>query len=71
MAARDEPVALQQLERLPQGHEGDPELARQAPLIVEPLTGRGRARRDALAEALGDLVIAGHSVHRVSSASVF
>src|SRR6185503_1732316 len=38
--AGDEAVALEQIERLAQRHEGDAELAREAPLIVEALARR-------------------------------
>ena len=74
VTARDEPLALQQLERLAEGHQRHAELARELALVVEPLTGASVPVADALAQAPGDLVIAGHSTAgfiRVSSASVF
>src|SRR5882724_10859617 len=44
------------------GHEGAPELAGQASLVIESLAGRRAALGDALAKTLGDLVIPGYPV---------
>src|SRR6185312_5238059 len=61
VTARDQPVALQQVESLAERHQGHPELAREAALRIEALPGATAVRRDALAERLGDLVIARHA----------
>jgi len=67
-------LALEQLERLTEGHEGDAEALRELALIVESRAGRQLAGPDSLAQRLGDAVIARHStlerrlaaVHRTS-----
>src|SRR6267143_723803 len=74
VTARDEVLALEQLERLAEGHEGHAEALRELALVVEPRTGGKLADPDPLAQRLGDAVVAGHSteephpdaVHRTS-----
>jgi hypothetical protein len=64
--AGDQAVALEQVERLAERHEGDPELAREAPLIVQALARPLAARDDPLAEGLRDLVIPWHATGQVN-----
>jgi hypothetical protein len=45
----DQTIALEQIERLAQRHQGDTEFAREAALVVEPLAGPEASRDDALA----------------------
>src|SRR2546427_413751 len=76
VAARDEVLALEELERLAQRHERHGEALRELALIVEPGAGRERAAPDPFAQRLGDAVVAwdptdalrvrGDTVHRAS-----
>src|SRR2546428_150603 len=76
VAARDEVLALEELERLAQRHERHGEALRELALIVEPGAGRERATPDPFAQRLGDAVVAwdptdslrvrGDTVHRAS-----
>src|SRR5213594_185169 len=58
VAARDEVLALEELERLPQRHERDAEALRELALVVEPRARRERAAADPFAQRLGDAVVA-------------
>src|SRR5712692_8508504 len=58
VAARDEVLALEELERLAQRHERHGEALRELTLIVEPRAGRERAAPDPFAQRLGDAVVA-------------
>jgi len=58
VAARDQVLALEELERLPQRHQRDAEALRELALVVEPRAGRELAPPDPLAQRLGDAVVA-------------
>src|SRR5262249_29569383 len=58
VAPRDEVLALEELESLPQRHERDPEALRELSLIVEPGARREQPVADLVAQRLGDLVVA-------------
>ncbi len=61
MPAGDEAVALEQVERMAERHQGDAELPREAALIVQALTRPLARRGDSLAKRLSDLVIPRHA----------
>src|SRR5262249_40401496 len=61
MAARDEVLALEELQGLTEGHERHAEALRQLALIVESGTRGELAAADPLAQRLGDAVVAGNS----------
>ena len=67
VAAGDESIALEQIESLAQRHQRDAELPCEAPLVVEALAGAVTAGDDALAQRLGDLVIARHATGQVAT----
>ena len=58
VASRDQVLALEQLQRLPQGHERHAETRREPALVVEPRPGTERALADPRAQRFGDLVVA-------------
>ncbi len=62
----DQPVTLEQIERLAERHEGDTELARETSLIVEARAGSLSRRGDPLAKRLSDLMIPRHATRQVS-----
>src|SRR5262245_33123576 len=74
VAARDEVLALEELERLAKGHEGHAEAPGELALVVQPRPGGEFPGPDSLAQRFGDAGIAGHStvkphpdaVHRTS-----
>ena len=55
---RDQVIALEQLERLPQGHERNAEAPRELSLIVESGARRELAATDPFAQRLRDAVVA-------------
>jgi len=57
VAPRDQVLALEQLQRLPEGHERDAEARREPALGVEPRPGTERALADPRTQRLGDLVV--------------
>src|SRR2546428_4214231 len=61
VAPRDQVLALEQLERLAQGHERHAEALGEAALVVEPGAGTERALADPRAQRSGDLVVAGEA----------
>jgi hypothetical protein len=67
VAPRDQPVALQHLEGLAQGHQRHAVLLGEPALIVEPRAGDERAAGHALAETLRDLVIPGHPARHATA----
>src|SRR5712692_6114206 len=58
VTARDQVLALEQLERLPQRHQRHAEALREPSLVVEPGAGPERALTDPRAKRLGDPVVA-------------
>ena len=67
----DETVALQQLERLAQGHERHAEVAGEPALVGQRRARRPLAVADAPAKGLGDAVIARHASVHSTPLSVF
>ena len=66
--SHDETLAFQHFEGLAEGHEGDTEILREPPLIVESGAGRDVAGAYTIAQGLSDLMIAGHpSLHASGS----
>src|SRR3989442_15840939 len=61
VATGDEGLALEQLERLAQGHERHAEALRELALVIEPRTRWELADPDPLAQHFGNAVVAGHS----------
>src|SRR2546427_13253284 len=61
MAPRDQMIALEQLERLSQGHERHAEALRELSLVVEPGAGRQLAAGDPLAKLFRDAVVPGNA----------
>src|SRR5438046_1251043 len=59
VAPRDQVLALEQLQRLAEGHERDAEALGEPALGVEPGPGTERARANPGAQGVGDLVVAG------------
>src|SRR5438045_1909601 len=71
VAARDEILTLEQLQRLAQRHQGHAEGLRERPLVVEPGAGHEAAAMNAVAQRLGDAVIPRHPcVHADSCVGV-
>src|SRR5713101_5327398 len=65
--ARDQTLSFQDLERLTQGHERDPEVLRETPLVVEALARPNAAGANPLTQDLRDLMVPGHSCSHLRS----